>query len=149
MRAVRRIGLPVGVALVLVATVMAGCNLLQYQFCINNLTDYDLTEVNIVSQGALSWGANDLTAVLAPGGAEDIKGFSAGTYMVRGVFDVADGPIFCDEIINDELIVVNEGLEITTTNICIDYQETLGSLNGENSKAVICTTIYGAVRFEI
>ncbi len=145
MRAVRRIGLPVGVALVLVATVMVGCNLLQYQFCINNLTDFDLTEVNIVSQGALSWGANDLTAVLAPGGAEDIKGFSAGTYMVRGVFDVADQSGFCQEIINDELIVVSDGLEITTTNICIDYRQA-ALLQG---KAPVCTSIYDAIRFEI
>ena len=148
MRVVRRFGLPVGVCLVLVATVMAGCNLLQYQFCINNLTSFDLLEVNIVTQGAVSWGSNDLTAVLAPGGSEDIKGFSAGTYMVRGVFDVADGTDFCDTIINDELIVVNEGIEITTTNVCIDYDEIISS----QEKAVApgdCMNIYGSVRFVI
>ncbi|MBX7256800.1 MAG: hypothetical protein K1Y02_10590 [Candidatus Hydrogenedentes bacterium] len=148
MRVVRRFGLAMGVCVVLVATVLAGCNLLQYQFCINNLTSFDLTDVNIVNQGADSWGANDLSAVLAPGGSEDIKGFAAGTYMVRGVFDVADSSEFCDDVINDELIVVNEGIDITTTNVCIDYREdTL--LQG---KAVViggCTLIYGDVRFVI
>lgn len=149
MRVVRRFGLPVGVCLVLVATVLAGCNLLHYQFCINNLTSFDLLQVNIVSQGSASWGTNDLSATLVPGGSEDIDGFASGVYMVRGVFDVADASGFCDEVINDELIVVNEGIEITTTNVCIDYQE--DTQIGSQTKAVIgnCTFIYGDVRFVI
>ncbi len=119
--------------------VMVGCNLLQYQFEINNLTSFDLVEVNITTDGAASWGSNDLTAVLAPGGSEDIKGFSAGDYMVRGVFDVVDGDV-CEPVYNNEYLVYNTDIEITTTNVAIDYQE---EYDGE------CTDIYGDVRFVI
>ncbi|MFA6242352.1 MAG: hypothetical protein WC655_15565 [Candidatus Hydrogenedentales bacterium] len=132
------------VATALIVPMMVGCNILQYQFCINNLTEYDLKEVNIVTQGSASWGANDLSGTLVPGGSEDIKGFAAGTYMVRGVFDVVDEVDICDEVINDEYIVINEGLEITTTNICIDYDEQIPS-----DKSEICFEIYGAPRFVI
>ncbi|MBX7256801.1 MAG: hypothetical protein K1Y02_10595 [Candidatus Hydrogenedentes bacterium] len=147
MRVVRRFGLLAGMCVVLVVTVLAGCNLLQYQFCVTNLTPYDLKEVNITTQSADSWGSNDLTGVIEPGGSEDIKGFSPGMYMVRGVFDIAGEPNLCHEVINGELIIVNEGLEITTTNICIDYREIEGIVSKD--KADVCTSIYGAARFEI
>jgi len=128
-----------------IVPMLVGCNLLQYQFCISNLTSFDLKEVNIVTQGAASWGSNDLTAVLGPGSSVDIKGFLAGTYMVRAVFDVADASDLCDEIINDEYIVTNEGLEITTTNICIDYDEQIPDAKSDGP----CYEIYGAPRFVI
>lgn len=147
MKTLRAYGVLACAGVVAVSAVLAGCNLLKYQFCINNFTSYDLIEVNIASQGAPSWGSNDLSAVLGPGGSEDIKGFSAGTYMVRGVFDIAGDPYLCDEVINGELIVVNEGIDITTTNVCIDYEEISGFV--DDSKSEACTTIYGAVRFEI
>lgn len=122
--------------------VMVGCNLLKYQFEINNLTSYDLVEVNITTDGAASWGSNDLAAVIAPGGSQDIKSFAAGDYMVRGVFDVADAEEdeICGPVYNDEYLVYNTDIEITTTNIAIDYKE---QFEGE------CTSIYGDVRFVI
>lgn len=123
---------------------LIGCNLLTYQFCINNLTSFDLKEVNVASQGAPSWGANDLSGAVAPGGSEDIKGFSAGTYMVRAVFDIVDEQEICEDVYNNEYIVVNEGLEITTTNICIDYDEQF-----PGKKDAVCVDIYGAARFVI
>ncbi|MBX7256804.1 MAG: hypothetical protein K1Y02_10610 [Candidatus Hydrogenedentes bacterium] len=124
--------------------VMVGCNLLQYQFEINNLTSYDLMEVNITADGAQSWGSNDLSAILAPGGSEDIKGFAAGEYMVRGVFDVADAEDdeICGPIYNDEYLVYNTGIEVTTTNVAIDYSE---DVDTEEE----CTFIYGDVRYII
>ncbi|MBX7256799.1 MAG: hypothetical protein K1Y02_10585 [Candidatus Hydrogenedentes bacterium] len=145
MRRSRSWGILAAVILVAVATVFAGCNLLQYQFCINNFTSYDLKEVNVANQGALSWGPNDLTSVLVSGQSEDIKGFAPGTYMVRGVFDIVDEFLFCGEAVNNELIVVNEGIEITTTNVCIDYYQGLSW----NRRLPACSTIYGDVRFEI
>lgn len=141
----RRLTVSLVFCAVSLVAVLAGCNLLQYQFCINNLTSFDLKEVNVAAQGAASWGGNDLSGALAPGGSEDIKGFAAGVYMVRGVFDVIDGEDFCDEVYNNELIVVNEGIEITTTNICIDYVEGLEF----DVKLPACSDIYGAVRFAI
>ncbi|MBX7256802.1 MAG: hypothetical protein K1Y02_10600 [Candidatus Hydrogenedentes bacterium] len=127
-----------------VTPLLVGCNLLQYQFCINNLTSFDLKEVNIAAQGAPSWGSNDLSGTLLPGGSVDIKGFSPGMYMVRGVFDIVNEEDVCEDVYNNEFIVVNDGLEITTTNICIDYDEEV-----PEKKSTVCVDIYGAARFEI
>ena len=137
----------VGSAVVLAGlsiSVFVGCNILQYQFCITNLTAFNLDEINIVPQGASSWGANDLSAFIAPGGEQDIKGFAPGTYMVRAVFDVTDATGLCGSVINGELIVTNNELTITTTNICIDYDEQVESA-GKGG----CTDVYGAAHFEI
>ncbi len=144
MKRLTRYAVVATLAVAAIIPMLAGCNILQYQFCINNLTQFDLKEVNIVAQGAESWGPNDLSGTLIPGDSEDIKGFAAGTYMVRGVFDVVDDVDICDEVINDEYIVINEGLEITTTNICIDYDERV-----PDDKSEICVEIYGEPRFVI
>jgi len=127
------------------APVMVGCNLLKYQICVNNQSSYDLVEVNVVTDGSVSWGADDLTGVLAPGQTQDIKGFSAGDYMVRAIFDVADGQV-CPPVINNEYIVTNTGIVITTTNVCIDYNEQYAV---DEKAPASCVEIYGAVRFVI
>lgn len=140
----------IGMALVvgIVAPVLVGCNILKYQICVNNQSSYDLIEVNVVAQGAGSWGADDLIGIVAPGQSQDIKGFTAGEYMVRGVFDVADSQV-CPPVINDEYIVTNTNIEITTTNVCIDYNEQYVVQNGGTKAPGDCVEIYGEVRFVI
>ena len=137
-----------GVLLLIVAIpILVGCNVLQYQFCISNFTPFNLNEVDIVSQGASSWGTNSLASFIPPGGEKDIKGFAPGTYMVRAVFDVADTSGLCGPIINGLYIVTNNDLTITTTNICIDYDEQQ-TANTDKVPAT-CTEIYGSAHFEI
>ncbi|MBX7256803.1 MAG: hypothetical protein K1Y02_10605 [Candidatus Hydrogenedentes bacterium] len=147
MRTWKTAAIVMSIAVGIVAPVMVGCNLLTYQICVNNQSSYDLIEVNVVALGAGSWGSNDLTGIVGPGQTQDIKGFSAGDYMVRGVFDVADSQV-CEPVINDEYIVTNTNIDITTTNVCIDYNEQYVVQNGVKAPGD-CVEIYGAVRFEI
>ncbi|MFA6242351.1 MAG: hypothetical protein WC655_15560 [Candidatus Hydrogenedentales bacterium] len=145
MRTWKKAAIAMALVVGIVAPVTVGCNLLSYQICVNNQSSYDLVEVNVVTQGAVSWGSDDLVGIVGPGETQDIKGFSAGEYMVRGVFDVADGQV-CEPVINNEYIVTNTNIEITTTNVCIDYDE---QFVVETKAPGDCVEIYGSVRFVI
>jgi hypothetical protein len=151
-----------GAALLALTAVPAlvGCDFLPYQFCIFNGTSYVLKELNIVQADSASWGPNDLAdgAPLAPGADQDIKGFGAGSYWVRAIFDVVDPLVndFCNspgksfQTVNqgaNEVLVYSYDLDpITTANLCIDYEE---RSIGNGQKLPTCLEIYAAAHFEI
>jgi hypothetical protein len=131
----RRVALCAALLVGVAVPVLVGCNILVYQFCIFNGTDYILKELNIVKAGDASWGPNDLNSgtPLAAGASEDIKGFSAGSYWVRAIFDVVDplGSNLCSNT-SKSYQVVSQGTNevfvysydlpsITTANLCLDY----------------------------
>ncbi len=158
-----RFGIALAVLAGVAVPVIIGCNVLQYQFCISNLTPYNLKEVDIVSEGSVSWGANQLVHVpLLPGQEQDIPGWSPGTYWVRAIFDVVDpcGNNFCEVPVKrrpigqsvecqlNEVLVYNFDLPaITTTNLCLDYYLDTGF--EVDLKILSCSEIYAVAHFEI
>ncbi len=150
-----------GLGVAVVAT-LVGCSVLKYQFCVTNLTSYNLKEVDIVPEGTTSWGVNQLsTTPLLPGQEQDIPGWAPGTYWVRAIFDVVDpcGNDFCNlqqvkstqqvECQVNEVLVYSFDLPaITTTNLCIDYAER--TLNVSKGTAPLgCIELYASARFAI
>ncbi len=131
--------------------IVVGCSVLKYQFCITNLTSYNLKEVNIVPEGTASWGANQLSSPILAGAEQDIPGFSPGTYWVRAIFDVVDPCTngFCVNTgksfqetecqLNEVLVYSFDLPAITTTNLCITY----------DVRTSTCTEIYATASFAI
>ncbi|MCP4643627.1 MAG: hypothetical protein GY851_24475 [bacterium] len=83
MRRFLSIALVAGLALPLI-----GCPIIVLKMCVNNDTPYALKELNMSPNSALSWGSNLLVAPVAAGGTTCVEGIEAGTYDIRGVFDV-------------------------------------------------------------
>ncbi len=146
-------------AALLIVSVTVSCSVLKYQFCITNLTSFNLKEVDIVPEGQPSWGVNQLSATLLPGQEQDTPGWAPGTYWVRAIFDVIDpcGNGFCGGLVKstqqiectlNEVLVYSFDLPaITTTNLCIDYQERDSTL--QPPKAFTCHEIYATSHFAI
>ena len=166
----KRFGIALAVLAGVTVSVLVGCNVLQYQFCITNNTSFNLKEVNIVLADTLSWGANQLSnEPLLPGQEQDIKGWAPGTYWVRAKFDVID-PCqnnFCETAPPKGLSLVSQSFQnvkcelnevwvysfdlpaITTTNLCIDYDEQQVNLSKPILLQFDCTEIYATAHFEI
>jgi len=131
-RRIATLALLAGVALPL----MVGCPALLNAFirlkiCVENQTFLDLVTFNVVSEGAPSWGPNDLADRVLPGGDAVVSNLSPGDYDLRAIFDDKEECV-------ENATYVMQGVELDTTNLCITFEQISA-----------CSDIYGTFDYTL